>query len=101
MNYNCINSRDKNFLSSAYNLKERFRSENFSDKEEFFVIKHLYNQIFNSGKSLALLRICEPKVSRLFEIDKNRNCFSYKLCVYFESIFCVTIETIILKYELI
>jgi len=59
LNYGFINSRDKNYFLKAFNLKERFITE--EGDSEYFVIKHLYHDIFECGKSLALLKICAPK----------------------------------------
>jgi hypothetical protein len=49
----------------AFSLKERYKAENIDQAEEngkYFVIKDLYNEIFNCGKSLAVLRTITPKV---------------------------------------
>ncbi len=59
LNYGFINSRDKNYFLKAFNLKERFKSE--ESDSEYFVIKHLYRDIFECGKSLALLKVCAAK----------------------------------------
>ena len=60
-------------MTNAYNLKERFKQGNMEKEEDngnFFVIKSLYNDIFNCGKSLALLRIIQPKVIFLNHLTK-------------------------------
>ena len=76
-------SIDRNYLQKAYTLKEKFRRsiENEDDGVEeknyhiggaflddsngFYLIKHLYTDIFECGKQLTLLRLCSPKVRDL------------------------------------
>ena len=74
---------DGNYIKRGYTLKEKFRlrrsskdtnidekeDENNKDDEEknesddeFYLLKHLYTDIFECGKNLAILRLCKPNV---------------------------------------
>jgi hypothetical protein len=76
---------DGNYIKRGYTLKEKFRlrhssnkdketnidekeDENKDDEEknesdnEFYLLKHLYTDIFECGKNLAILRLCKPNV---------------------------------------
>ena len=43
-------------------MRDRFNSENAEENDELFLMQKLYDDIFKCGKSLALLKICDPKV---------------------------------------
>jgi hypothetical protein len=46
-------------------LKEKFKIINDDD---YYLIRHLYTDIFESGKNLALLKLCDPNVyARIFD----------------------------------
>ena len=73
---------DGNYIKRGYTLKEKFRlrrsskDTNIDEKEdenddkekqphesdEFYLLKHLYTDIFECGKNLAILRLCKPNV---------------------------------------
>lgn len=49
-------------MLKAYKLKSRFQ-EGDSDRNEGMLWDTLYEDIFNCGKNLALLKICNPQVN--------------------------------------
>jgi len=86
----------------AFSLKDKFKPENIEQVEEngkFYVIKSLYNEIYNCGKSLALIRVITPKVFYLIQITNYLLDFLKSLI--FLSISYATTKDIIQNCELI
>ena len=70
--------KDRNYLQKGYTLKNKFRrliiNDDVDDKRnatagtcledshDFYLIKHLYTDIFECGKHLTVLRLCNTKV---------------------------------------
>ncbi len=81
---------DRNYLMKAYKLKTEFQKNNL-DQSELMLLDTLYDEIFNCGKNLALLKICDPAVNFIYRIFY---CFIFQfLLLYFSySIFFALIE---------
>lgn len=72
-------------------MKEKFQS---LSEEESYLIKHLYQDIFNGGKSLALLRICDPN-----NFLCNNKDFYPKLIVNFNQSYLTRVDSICSDYS--
>jgi hypothetical protein len=62
-NFSSLISKDKHFLNKTYKLKDKYLKAltNHNDDDDSFLLKNIYQDLFNCGKSLALLKICHSK----------------------------------------
>jgi len=64
-NFSSLISKDKHFLNKTYKLKDKYlkalANNEDDDDDDSFLLKNIYQDLFNCGKSLALLKICHPK----------------------------------------
>jgi hypothetical protein len=57
--------KDREYYSSAYTLKPKYKeqAEAVEGFDDAHFLKHLYLDIFNCGKNLALLKLVDARVS--------------------------------------
>ena len=65
-NFSSLISKDKHYLTKTYKLKDKYlkvltNHNEDDDDNDSFLLKNIYQDLFNCGKSLALLKICHSK----------------------------------------